>query len=441
MAADAPPSQIPVRNDHPQKPNNIFNKDRPIETNKFYANLFLGTQTNPVWTHPYSLAWAKGRGNTWGLAVTHVERNQFAWGPGDVPQYFIGPVGIQHIVFSALELDSSTTLTTESLTAFSVYANLAPSPDSQPLISFPLVQGMGMITAVYNKATPLLNSGTFFRSLKYAGQINGVTYKYQITLEDSSSWVLYATPAGSLGAPPFKLNNSSTIIGPEDFRGIIQVAKNPLGPTGETTYDASAGSFAINATISGSVQESVTGHIGTYSLSWAKGGIQNQTLVMFALPHHVESFDEGTSATLTGIELVTVTKGIAKAVKADKITMIENNLPSKIGFGPWVSASEGGGSGDTQQPILPPVVKANINSAGTLELGQDMIKQTSLNSMYYSGKVSTFLLLLQEVQFLTYIVRASPNSPASSTQSKTSQTTAPSPPPASTNSKTPSTSS
>lgn len=62
----APPSAIPSRNDHPIRKEHITDGDVPIQTNKFYANFFLGSQGFPVWTHPYSLSWAKGIGGSFG---------------------------------------------------------------------------------------------------------------------------------------------------------------------------------------------------------------------------------------------------------------------------------------------------------------------------------------------------------------------------------------
>jgi endo-1,3(4)-beta-glucanase len=97
MASNAPPQQISSRDDHPVKKLGIQDGDVPIETNKFYANFFLGGQGSSVWTHPYSLSWAKGNGKTWGMAVSHVERSQFAWGEGDVPRYFIGYASLHRI--------------------------------------------------------------------------------------------------------------------------------------------------------------------------------------------------------------------------------------------------------------------------------------------------------------------------------------------------------
>ncbi|KAF2000570.1 glycoside hydrolase family 81 protein [Amniculicola lignicola CBS 123094] len=382
MATDAPPQQITARDDHPVQKIGIVDDNLPMGTNKFYANWFLGSQTAPVWTQPYSLAWAKGFGNTWGMAISHTERSQLAWDTEKTPpRYFIGPINMQHIVFSATELGGSTSLSTESHTVFSVIAHLAAAPGGAPLISLPCIQGMGFVTAMYQGATPQLNSGTFFRTLKYVGDLDGITYKYRIILEDNSEWLLYATPVASSGTVPFELMNSGLIEGPEGFVGIIQVAKVPAESSGERVYDQSAGAFAVNATISGNVN----GNTGSYTISWGKEGITSQPLVMFALPHHVESFDETTAAALTNVELVTTTKGYARAIVADKMTLIENGLPTSIGFGPWVPSSSNGGDGFENINLNAEAITA-INNAASLELAEDMIAQTSLNSMYYSGK-------------------------------------------------------
>ena len=88
---------------------NLQSHEGPIETNKFYANFFLGKQTNAVWTQPYSLLWSQGNGNaeSYGLSVTHIDASQRAYGPdgsADPVEYYINPIGIQSIVFSAAEL-------------------------------------------------------------------------------------------------------------------------------------------------------------------------------------------------------------------------------------------------------------------------------------------------------------------------------------------------
>lgn len=357
-------------------------------TNKFYANFFLGGQHQGAWTHPYSVSWSSGDGNakSWGLAAAHVERNQLAYSSGGSPvNYFIGPLGIQSVILSAAELSTSTSLTTDTLEAFSANVNLAPDKGAEPIISFPLVQGMAFFTGLYTGATPYIQSGVFFRTLEYIGSLrSGVTFKYQITLQDNANWLLYVTPTGTLGDPPFTLRDGTTIQGPKNFHGTIQVAKNPDGQDGEAIYDASAGTYAAGASISGHVESTS----GSYTLEWKKRGWENQTLLMFALPHHIKSFDSATAGAVTSIQLMTTTKGIATAVHADRITMIEGNLPTDMGFGPWSPKTAGQSKAVSQRAV------AAISSAGAVELGQDMVKQTNLNSMYYSGKVSNYSLEL-----------------------------------------------
>ena len=90
------PKQIPTRSDHPVPRLNIVSKvvevvvesvnstntstlqeqqDSPIPTNKFYANLFLGSQDQGIWTHPYSVVWSKGSGvaRSWD-SISHTVR-------------------------------------------------------------------------------------------------------------------------------------------------------------------------------------------------------------------------------------------------------------------------------------------------------------------------------------------------------------------------------
>ncbi|KAL6707856.1 endo-1,3-beta glucanase [Coniothyrium glycines] len=381
IASGGPAPSIPLRADHVVRREHIVDGDVPIQTNKFYANFFLGSQGFPVWTHPFSLWWAKGTGGSYGIAVGHVERSRFAFDTRKPPQYFIAPIGIQHMALSAAELGSDTVLSVESLKAFSVYANLAPSASSRVLMSFPCVQGMGFVTAIYDRAQPIITSGVFFLSLKYAGRIDRATYKYRIRLNDQSWWMLYATQVGSSGEIPFTLNSTSLITGPPGFTGMIQITKNPSGTEGEDVFDSSAGAYPINATITGSVD----GSSGSYTMTWAKGGIRDRPLLMYALPHQRESFDEETREGLKNISLVTTTKGYAQAVVGDQFTMVEDDLPNTIGFAPWDKASDGTAGGSENINLDAEALSA-VNEAGISELSQNMDAQTRLNSMYYSGK-------------------------------------------------------
>ena len=69
IATASPPSTIQSRADHPGPPIGVPSHTSPIGTNKFYGNFMVGSQASRVWTHPYTLAWAKGSGDlkSWGM--------------------------------------------------------------------------------------------------------------------------------------------------------------------------------------------------------------------------------------------------------------------------------------------------------------------------------------------------------------------------------------
>jgi endo-1,3(4)-beta-glucanase len=416
VATDAPPSVIGSRPDHPVPRLGIQPQNSPISTNKFYANFFLGDQTAASWTHPYSVAWAKGGGSSgsWGMSIQHIDANQRVYGPdpsANPVEYFINPIGIQSIVLSATELGGSTTISMDTLTAFSINVNLLPSVGAAPAITFPLVQGMGFVTGVYNGVTPTIQSGVFFRSVTQSmtTQKPGVT-KYTILLEDGKTWVLYAY--SSSGQPlQFAVVNNGLVQATSNFNGIIQIAKNPDGAEGDSLYDDYCAVYPTTVTLSGSAADAV----GSYDFEFTKAGMTDTTLLMFALPHHIESFSSGTASGLTQLQLQTTTKGNATAVIADSWTLTES-LPTTMGFAPW-----GPTLGSASVPLSAAAI-AVISSIAASEVSQNMSEQTNLNSMYYSGKVFPFILSHSLSSCLTEF-RHSLNSPKLSTRFTTSSTT------------------
>lgn len=369
----------------------------PVSTNKFYANLFLGGQCQGVWTHPYSLTWSKGTGNasSWGMAVSHIEASQRGYGPpntalaGHPVQFFINPIGIQSMILSAIELGSSTVLISDTLQAFSANANLFPNSNSPRRITFPLIQGMGFVTGLYSHLQPSIESGVGFRRVIHARSTRSGIFKYCITLEDSSSWLLYAR-SDDEEDPRLMLRSNARLQGLYDWSGIIQVAKNPSGASGEAVYDSSAGVYATGVTITGST----CGYAGTYQLHWTKAGCLYEglspRLIMFALPHHIQSFhvDEHTTSSITSIQLVTTTKGIATAVVADEWELFEPELPTDIGFAPPRTP-------DTSRSSFSTAVQHLIEKVAISEIKQNILDQSNLDSMYYSGKaLSKFATLV-----------------------------------------------
>jgi endo-1,3(4)-beta-glucanase len=379
ISTDAPPGNIGRRQDHPV-PRLGITASSPIQTNKFYANFFLGDRASPTFLHPYSVAWGQGRGSSgsWGLAISHIEAAHRVFGETDpvtrAARYFINPIGIHSVSISARGLGSSTALTMESLTEFSAQVSLRPSAQAAPAVQFPLVQGSAFITALFNGAAPLIQTDVFFRTVtRVTSEVKPGITKYKILLEDGKTWLLYSYRTSGNPLDLQVVNNTlAQSNGP--FIGIIQIAKDP--GNGEAMYDQACGAYPTGVQLSGAVD----GRRGSYKFAFTKAGMSGTTLAMFALPHHQDSFDDATRARMTGVKLQTTTKGVATAVVADSWTMVETNLPTDIGLLPWSPTT-----GSTK--ILSESTRAFIRSIAQREISQDILQQTNLDSMYFSGKV------------------------------------------------------
>lgn len=263
FAGGAPPAQFAVRSDHPATPIGVISRTAPLSTNHFWTSFVLGDQSQTIWPQPYNLRWNRGQGDipSWGLSIANTDRGDLVFGEpiqaGEPPRYFAAPLYTQSVIMSASELGTTTVLTTDSHQPFSITANLAMAPSTANLISFPIVQGMAFTSAIYSSATLLLQSGVNFTGLTQAGTVEEDSmYKWEITLKDGTSWLLYVTPNGAIGRPPLTLQDSNNIVGPSGFSGLVQVAKNNAGACGEQTFDAAAGTYPISAAISASVDVS-----------------------------------------------------------------------------------------------------------------------------------------------------------------------------------------
>lgn len=343
--------------------------------------------------------WSKGTGNagSWGLAISHIDANQRAFGPanttvpGNPVRYFINPIGIQSLIISAAELGPAAVLASENLDAFSADAVLRPFERSANRISFPLVQGMGFVTGVYTNLQLVIQSSVFFRSVVAGGSLRNGIFKYRIMLEDGKNWLLYAK-SNDGHDPHLSLVSNTKLQGPRGWSGVIQIAKNNDGAAGETVYDGSAGVYATSAKVTGSTD----GTTGTYHLAWNKTSEVSEDikLLMYALPHHVQSFNGSTTLRIKSLRLQTTSKGLASGVVADSWTLIEQNLPTDIDFAPWSPSRR-------QVTSIPRVARQVIRDVANSEVHQDMDAQTNLDSMYFSGKaLSKFATLLYTIHHL-----------------------------------------
>ncbi|EAQ85103.1 hypothetical protein CHGG_09117 [Chaetomium globosum CBS 148.51] len=347
ISTDAPPGNIGREQDHPVPRLGIQGKG-PFETNKFYGNFHRGNQTSPTYLHPYSVAWVRGQGasGSWGLAVSHVEAHQRVYGQASpvtgAVSYFINPIGIHSVCLSAKELGSDTVLTSEGLTDFSIQVALRPAPQAAPAVQFPLVQGVGFITAIYDGASPVLQTSVFFRTVTRmtADPKPGVT-KYKLQLEDGATWLVYARH--TQGDPlDLEVVNNGLAQAKGPFYGTIQLAKDP--GDGEKVYDQACGAYPVGVQLSGSVD----GAKGTYRFSFKKPGTSDTALAIW--------------------------------------TMGESNLPTNIGFLPW-SPQAGSVS------AISNATRQVIHNIAQQEVSQNIIQQLDENSMYFSGKAYVNMLV------------------------------------------------
>ncbi|CAN9171743.1 unnamed protein product [Alternaria alternata] len=377
--------QIPIGRHHPVPRTGVEDDDRTtMHTNSFYANAFLGQQNQPIWTHPYSIWWGKGTLDvgmvqTWGMCISHIEEKDLVFEPGDPAKGYINPLHKQHLVLSAIELDARTTLTTDTHLPFSVNINLKPHPEAQePKITFPVVQGMSFITAGYRGATPMIQTGgRGFVDLAGPIVISPRTVKYRLKDKAGHCWIVYVNPVASLDydATRFVRLNSNTLLGPPAFKGTIQVAKNPLGLEGEAIYDRASGAFVCEAKLTAVVPDGK----GIYTFRYTKIG--TSPLLMFALPHHVQSLDPEMRNQVTNLCLRTTTKGMATAIWGDKLTFIEPNLPLTMHFSPWNPTMNA-----NAKIRYPPEVFAFIAAVAERDLRRAMTERIPQDSLYFAGK-------------------------------------------------------
>jgi len=371
MISSDEPLSVFSKTNHPINPP-ANNGGRPIGTNKFYTNLLLEEQTNPIWTHPYSLWFSKDEGFQ-GLSLHHVPASSRVSGPdanANPVQFFFGPNFIKSFVFSSTAFNELPSLTLENIKHLSADAKFQSK--SQGSMTVPLVQGQAFITTIYNNLVPKLSSGVGFASFSNERSPRSGINKYKITLNDGTIWVLYVTvPNGqSLNLSQRDPNN---IFGDKMVNGaVFQIAKGE-----SSVYDQAAGAYPIGASLTNG---SVSGSTGNYSVSYNIAGSSNSgSSLLFALPHHVDTFSSDMNSSKTDLTLDTITKGKATAYLTNSFKF-SLNVPSNIGLDPYSSIK--GKSVSYSNNVL-----QKIKDAASNEVNGNVEAESNLDSMYFSGKV------------------------------------------------------
>ncbi|ANB11364.1 Dse4p [Sugiyamaella lignohabitans] len=376
-----------------------------VQTNKFYANLFLDQKTLPAFPHPYAVWWSKTP-DLLGFAVSHCTESQRVFGndPNDDPaQYYFNPAGIQSANLGACEFNQdNVTLSTDSYTPLSVSVTLALTSNNSSRIDIPLASGIGFITGIYRNLTPQIQSLVGFQSVEPAPcPINGID-KYTLRLFNGVSWVLYVSAAnGHDQLPKFSLRDNNHLVANVrvgDIGIVVQVGSCPQGA--ENVYDDAAGAYAVSAELQGNIFND--GSKGMYKIQYHVQGRSRagQKTLIYALPHHVESFTQATASTRTNILLDSTTMGKMTACVTDNLEM-EEDLPNFIGFLPWAQNITNKSDANFEFGKYSSEDLDLLRRTAEQELEQDMKGQGCLDSMYFSGKgIDKFAFVLIVAKYI-----------------------------------------
>lgn len=369
--------------------------DCPIHTNKFYANMLLQDgQHFPAYVQPYSVWWSNLTTFP-GFAISSTNKTEYVYGPDanlNPVEYYINPVGLISLAFSADGFSSdSLSMKLTDLDTFS--ANVALSDSNGGTVEFPLVQGMGFVTAKYDGTlTPHILSQLGIDTFVQSPSVSSSVQKYVATLFNGVSWLVYVTVPDD--ATDFKLTvdkTSGAIVGSSKTAVVIQVAAAPSGS--ESSYDKAAGMYPVSAAVSGSVGGDAT---ASFSIKYnTKGNSVGGTTLIMALPHHLENMSGDCANTKTPIVLDSTTKGVVTGFLTNSLTFSET-LNQDIQFLPWSSASSFNSEISYSASAL-----QKIAAAANSEITSDLNSATNLDSTYFSGKAldkyAYILLVLSEI--------------------------------------------
>lgn len=373
--------------------------DIPYETNKFYANLFLDSQTSMIWSYPYGLYWKTQ--DYYGLGIQHTDKNNRVFGDDsthtDGKTFFFNPTNNAELLISAESLtEDNNKMSVSDMKSMSVTVKLSGSDSADTdYVEIPIVQGMGFVTAIYHgDMVAELNTLYGVSSLKKesSSALAENVLKYRVTLFNDYEYLVYVTLPEQDDDFELQADDSFHILASKSVDGlIIQMAYAPENGDHDGYYDEAAGMYPVSAEVSGSA----SGGSASYKFSYkTEGESSSGSTMIFALPHHVESFDSSTDGSKTPIKLTSTTKGDMVGLLSNEIGLIEE-LNSDIGFLPWSPQLSGDLSYDSDK-------LKKLAETAQEELNVDIkLTVANMNSNYFSGKVidkyANILLVIHDI--------------------------------------------
>ncbi|KAK5773671.1 endo-1,3(4)-beta-glucanase PWA37_004952 [Arxiozyma heterogenica] len=371
----------------------------PIPTNKFYGNLLLPNgQELPLWVHPYSL-WYSKHDNS--ICVSYISAHQRVFDRDNFPpQFYFNPVGIKSIMFSTT-LTVSTSISVHNLTHMACQLDLIGSHNQMPLIQFPLVQGTGLITALY-KFYPNQSSKICVKSMVgFRSFVRETPQRYKIVLNDNKLWFLYCNDQSL----ELLMQDPQTIVSNRGIRKdtTIQVTVWESDPNSISLLDQVAGFYPISCQISlltklSSSSSSTTSSfdLSGYSFIYSISGESMLNPLchpvppkcfIYALPHHMNRISETfLSKYRIPSYLNSTVSGTMTGFITDRLDMNNDNyvhdldLMKSMSFHPM-------GFGNNPPIITDNEILQLIHNVATQEISQcDILSESNLDSMYFSGK-------------------------------------------------------
>lgn len=367
---------------HPMPPPDNTN-NAPVQTNKFYTNMLLDKRTLYAYPQPYSVWWTGNGVNGYnGLGVSHQDASARTFGPNagaNPTEYFFMPSGVMMMCVGA-SFGGNPTFSTSAWGPLSVTATLTYNSTE---VEYPLASGMGFVTAIYRGLAPQISSQVGFKSVTQPVVVRTGVTRVNCTLNNNQLWSVYVCSPTNATATISQTDGNHISVHTTESGVVVQLAK--LGDASwQSVIDGAAGSYPTQVSIDGGTTNDRS--TATYALQYnLSGACTAGGTLLYAAPHHVESFTSTMNGKVTDYYLASPALGNLRLCVATELEMYEK-LPTQIGFLPWsVNKTEGDANfnynnfsyADKQQLVQ--IAEHELNNV-------DIGGATNLTSMYFSGK-------------------------------------------------------
>lgn len=291
-------------------------------------------------------------------------------------QFYTNPLKVGEVIFSASEIQNKDDmgLSVSNFDHLSVDVKLSKGGGS---MTFPIVEGMGFVTAEYENLTPRLFSQVGIKTI-VSHDTGTEVQKYILDMFSGGSWVMYVSNVrGDFNLTAASSNELVSSEGP--CSAVIQIAVLPnKDEASVSALDSAAGMYPVGAHLSGSV----SGTDASYSINYdTKGSSTGSTSFIWALPHHIESLSADCRTKLIndgGFSVYSPAKGKMAGCLTNVLTMHEN-VNKDLRYLPFSA------SGETHEYSADQLQL--IAGAANSEAAQDMVTQTDTSSTYTAGKI------------------------------------------------------